>query len=127
LDQLRAPRLTSSPARRTPPPPSSPAQISPGTILLLAAACGLIVANIYYAQPLIGPIAQSLGLASRAAGLIATMAQIGYGAGLLAPRAAHLPPDATRWRVFFSAPAQDESEWSYSRFDPEARVTPPSC
>jgi predicted MFS family arabinose efflux permease len=58
-------------------------QISSATILLLAAACGLIVANIYYAQPLIGPIAQSLGLEPQAAGLIVTMAQIGYGAGLV--------------------------------------------
>ena len=51
--------------------------------MLLAAACGLIVANIYYAQPLIGPISQSLGLALQAAGLIVTMSQIGYGAGLM--------------------------------------------
>jgi predicted MFS family arabinose efflux permease len=51
--------------------------------LLIAAASGLIVANIYYAQPLIGPISASLGLSPQAAGLIATMTQIGYGAGLL--------------------------------------------
>ena len=57
-------------------------RISAATILLLAASCGLIVANIYYAQPLIGPIAASLGLARQAAGLIVTMTQIGYGAGL---------------------------------------------
>ncbi|CAH2601906.1 Uncharacterized MFS-type transporter YdeR [Rhodovastum atsumiense] len=51
--------------------------------LLLASACGLIVANIYYAQPLIGPISLSLGLSPQAAGLIVTMTQIGYGTGLL--------------------------------------------
>ncbi|MXP62299.1 MFS transporter [Roseomonas sp. M0104] len=51
--------------------------------LLLAGACGLIVANIYYAQPLIGPISAELGLSPAAAGLIVTMTQIGYGAGLL--------------------------------------------
>jgi predicted MFS family arabinose efflux permease len=83
LDQLKAPRLASAPAPRTTPPQSFPPQISPGAILLLAAASGLIVANIYYAQPLIGPIAQSLGLAPQAAGLIVTMSQIGYGAGLM--------------------------------------------
>jgi predicted MFS family arabinose efflux permease len=60
-----------------------PQTVSTATILLLATACGLIVANIYYAQPLIGPIAESLGLAPQAAGLIVTMSQIGYGAGLL--------------------------------------------
>jgi predicted MFS family arabinose efflux permease len=51
--------------------------------LLLAAACGLIVANIYYAQPLIGPISHSLGLSPQGAGLIVTLTQLGYGAGLL--------------------------------------------
>ena len=58
-------------------------RVSAATILLLAASCGLIAANIYYAQPLIGPIAASLGLAPWAAGLIVTMTQIGYGAGLM--------------------------------------------
>ncbi len=51
--------------------------------LLFSAACGLIVANIYYAQPLIGPIAASLGLSPQTAGLIVTMGQVGYGVGLL--------------------------------------------
>lgn len=52
-------------------------------ILLLAVACGLIAANIYYVQPWIGPISTSLGLPSQAAGMIATMPQVGYGIGLL--------------------------------------------
>jgi predicted MFS family arabinose efflux permease len=51
--------------------------------LLLASACGLIVANLYYAQPLIGPISTALGLDPGAAGLIVTLAQVGYGLGLL--------------------------------------------
>ena len=51
--------------------------------LLLATACGLIAANIYLAQPLIGPISTSLGLPRGAAGLVVTMTQAGYGAGLL--------------------------------------------
>ena len=51
--------------------------------LLFATACGLIVANIYYAQPLVGPIATSLELSPQTAGLIVTMGQIGYGLGLL--------------------------------------------
>lgn len=52
-------------------------------ILLLAAACGLIVANLYYAQTLVGPISRATGLASEAAGFIVTVTQIGYVAGLL--------------------------------------------
>jgi predicted MFS family arabinose efflux permease len=56
---------------------------SAGVTLLLAAACGLIVANLYYAQPLAGPIGASLGLSPGATGLIVTLTQIGYGIGLL--------------------------------------------
>lgn len=52
-------------------------------VLLMAAACGILVANLYYAQPLIGPISQSLGMSPAAAGLIVTLAQVGYGLGLL--------------------------------------------
>ncbi|HEX7688237.1 MAG TPA: MFS transporter, partial [Burkholderiaceae bacterium] len=51
--------------------------------LLLAFACGLIAANLYYAQPLAGPIGASLGLAPAATGLIVTLTQVGYGLGLL--------------------------------------------
>ena len=50
---------------------------------LLAVSCGLIVANLYYAQPLVGPISQALGLDPKASGLIVTLTQIGYGVGLL--------------------------------------------
>ena len=50
--------------------------------LLLATACGLIAANVYYAQPLVGPISAALGLSPHAAGLIVTMTQLGYGVGL---------------------------------------------
>ena len=52
-------------------------------VTLLAAACGLIAANLYYAQPLAGPISRDLGLPPAAAGLIVTMTQVGYGLGLL--------------------------------------------
>ncbi|MGE6577310.1 MFS transporter [Paenibacillus xylanexedens] len=52
-------------------------------IFLLASACGLIVANLYYAQTVIGPISITTGLSSAAAGLIVTLTQIGYVIGLL--------------------------------------------
>jgi len=51
--------------------------------MLLAVSCGLIVANLYYAQPLVGPISADLGLSPQAGGLIVTMTQLGYCAGLL--------------------------------------------
>jgi predicted MFS family arabinose efflux permease len=57
--------------------------ISSWMMFMLAAACGLIVANLYYAQTLVGPISVSTGLSSTAAGLIVTLTQIGYVVGLL--------------------------------------------
>lgn len=53
------------------------------TTYLLAASCALIVANIYYSQTLVGPISQSLGMAKETSGLIVTLTQLGYCAGLL--------------------------------------------
>ena len=52
-------------------------------LFLLAISCGLIVANLYYAQPLIGLIAPEIGLMPSAASLIVTLTQIGYGIGLI--------------------------------------------
>ncbi|WP_028100618.1 MFS transporter [Pseudoduganella violaceinigra] len=57
-------------------------QITPAMVLLLAAASGLIVANLYYAQPLVGPISKAIGLDAGAAGLIVTLTQVGYCLGL---------------------------------------------
>jgi predicted MFS family arabinose efflux permease len=92
--------------------PADEPTISPRLTALFAAACGFIVANIYYAQPLIAPIAAELGLPPRSAGLVVTLTQLGYGAGLLLivlladlvenrrlTLAAHLAPAARRGRV----------------------------
>jgi len=51
--------------------------------LLLAISCGVIVANLYYAQPLVGPISADTHLPLASAGLIVTLTQVGYVAGLL--------------------------------------------
>lgn len=56
---------------------------SRGLMFLLALSCGLVVANVYYAQPLIGPISATLGLSTASAGLIVTMTQVGYVLGLI--------------------------------------------
>lgn len=50
---------------------------------LLAVACGVIVANLYYAQPLVGPISIDTHLPLASAGFIVTLTQIGYVIGLL--------------------------------------------
>ncbi|TQR96604.1 MFS transporter [Paenibacillus ottowii] len=57
--------------------------VSLALIFILAAACGIIAANLYYAQPLIGSIGSSIGLSSEVAALIVTLTQVGYGIGLL--------------------------------------------
>ena len=57
--------------------------ISTWMTILLAASCGLVVANLYYAQPLIGLIAGDVGLSPSAASLIVSLTQIGYCSGLL--------------------------------------------
>jgi predicted MFS family arabinose efflux permease len=53
-------------------------------VFFLAASCGIIVANIYYSQPLVGLIAPAIGIHKAAASLIVTLTQLGYAAGLLA-------------------------------------------
>ncbi|MDQ1913549.1 MFS transporter [Paenibacillus sp. GD4] len=63
--------------------PSTEKSVSASLIFLLAAACGIIAANLYYAQPLVGPIGSAIGLSTGAAALIVTLTQIGYGIGLL--------------------------------------------
>lgn len=50
---------------------------------MVAAACGIVVASLYYAQPLIGPISHDLLLSRRVAGFIVTLTQMGYAVGLL--------------------------------------------
>jgi predicted MFS family arabinose efflux permease len=63
--------------------PTTDSRMSAGLTFVMAAACGLIVANLYYAQPLAGPIAAAIGLPPHLTGLIVTLTQIGYGLGLL--------------------------------------------
>lgn len=60
-----------------------PRPLSRALVLLLAFCCGAIVANIYYAQPIVGLIAPELGLSTDSAGLIVSLTQVGYALGLL--------------------------------------------
>lgn len=61
----------------------STATLSPALIAVFAAASGMVVANIYYAQPLTALISQSLGLHASLNGFVVTLTQLGYGAGLI--------------------------------------------
>ena len=60
-----------------------PAGMSAGLTLLLAATAGIGVSSLYLAQPMIGLIGPSVGLAPGAYGLVVTLTQIGYAVGLL--------------------------------------------
>lgn len=52
-------------------------------VYVMAAACGIAVANIYYAQPLLDTLARAFGVSTGTAGLIVTMTQLGYACGLM--------------------------------------------
>ncbi|NUS90652.1 MAG: MFS transporter, partial [Streptomyces sp.] len=55
-----------------------------GVFLAVVALCTAVTAaNIYLAAPLLNLIARDLGVAPSAAGWIASVAQLGYAAGLL--------------------------------------------
>jgi predicted MFS family arabinose efflux permease len=57
--------------------------LTPSLSLFLAAACGLVVANIYYVQPVAGVVGAELAMDPSAVGLLVTFTQIGYGLGLI--------------------------------------------
>lgn len=60
-----------------------PHTLTRGLVLLFAFCCGAIVANIYYAQPIVELIAPDIGLSAHSASLIVSLTQVGYALGLL--------------------------------------------
>lgn len=52
-------------------------------LVIFAITCASSVANIYYAQPLLDTIATDFGIDTASVGLVVTLTQIGYAAGLL--------------------------------------------
>jgi predicted MFS family arabinose efflux permease len=57
--------------------------ITPAITIVCAIACGAMVANLYYAQPLIALIAPELHIGANIAGLIVKLTMLGYAGGLL--------------------------------------------
>src|SRR6201996_150450 len=51
-------------------------------MLVLAVACGMAVANIYYSQPLLGSISSTFGVSQGRTELVVTLTQLGYAVGL---------------------------------------------
>ncbi|MFJ2829032.1 MFS transporter [Streptomyces sp. NPDC087263] len=75
-----------------PPPPSAPA-LSRRLPLVMALACGVSVANVYFPQALAPLIADSFGTTADAAAAVATVTQLGYAVGIffLVPLGDRLP------------------------------------
>ncbi|WP_344020970.1 MFS transporter [Streptomyces luteireticuli] len=69
---------TAPPATAAPPGPP-PARL----VLLFAVACGCAVANVYFAQPLLVTLGERFSLGSGLLGVVVTLTQAGYAAGLL--------------------------------------------
>src|SRR5437763_670907 len=53
------------------------------SLWVMTVATGLVVANIYYNQPLLGDITRDFKVSEAKGGLIAMLTQIGYAAGML--------------------------------------------
>jgi predicted MFS family arabinose efflux permease len=74
-------------------PQSQPQYLSRGVILLLAFACGVAVANVYFPQAISPLIAHGLNISTGSAALVVTTTQLGYAAGvfLLVPLGDRVP------------------------------------
>lgn len=66
-----------------PAPEQSAHTLTAPLTILFAAATGIIVMNLFAAQPLIGPIQRSLGVTGSLTGAIAMLPQLGYALGLV--------------------------------------------
>jgi len=65
------------------PPCADAASVPASLVLLLATGAGLAVASIYYCQPLLGLLGESLHASTTLAGLVPTLTQLGYALGIL--------------------------------------------
>ncbi|MFI5928331.1 MFS transporter [Micromonospora sp. NPDC051543] len=65
------------------PRPAPPPHLSRPLTFLFALAAGAAVANLYWAQPLLGAIADDLDAPTSTAGWLVTATQIGYAVGVL--------------------------------------------
>lgn len=70
------------PPTRVTPEQSGPA-LSRALTWLFSVTCALAVANVYFAQPLLASMARSLAVSPGLIGVVITVTQIGYAAGLL--------------------------------------------
>ncbi|WP_250564037.1 MFS transporter [Sphaerisporangium fuscum] len=70
------------PRTTTADPAAEAPEMSRGTTLLFAAACGTAVSNVYFAQPLLATLGRDFAIGEGAVGAVVTLTQVGYGLGL---------------------------------------------
>jgi predicted MFS family arabinose efflux permease len=74
---------SSSFATPAPAKPAATTQLDTALVWLMALTCGLVVANIYYNQPLLAAIGRTFHIPDSQASLVATATQVGYTLGML--------------------------------------------
>jgi predicted MFS family arabinose efflux permease len=62
---------------------NEPVAIDKRLVFIMAVACALAVANLYYIQPMLAVMAQDFSVSVSVIGIVATMGQVGYATGLL--------------------------------------------
>ena len=80
--RLSAPFSLSFSPLGTARPAAPAAPLTPALVWLLAITCGVVVANLYYNQPLLADIGRSYGIPAGRASLVATATQVGYTLGI---------------------------------------------
>lgn len=58
-------------------------RITRSLIVLMAVACGLTAANLYYSQPLLADMAREFNSSTLLVGFIQMFTQVGYALGML--------------------------------------------
>jgi len=77
------PTASAAPVTGGDPDPAPGLRAGSPLVFVLAAATGVSVANLYYAQPLLDTLGRAFGVAGGGAGLIISVTQIGYALGLV--------------------------------------------
>jgi predicted MFS family arabinose efflux permease len=73
---------TTPPSSSATPGIEEPALLPQSTVLLMAVTVGVLVANIYYIQPLLADIARTFGLSVTNAGVVGMLSQAGTAVGM---------------------------------------------
>ncbi len=82
-DAVAAGTAPSAGGPATPGAPRVHARLSNGLVVVMAVATGAVVANLYYAQPLLHQVARTFNVGPAAAAAVITCTQVGYAAGLV--------------------------------------------